>query len=136
LIFTVSFLLFHTGINAQNDTINKSKTKENYLKTDINVKKEYDEHGNLIRYDSSYSYYSSTINNDTILNDSILNEFKNHFNKRHLFFENQFFKDYLFQDSLFDSNPQMKDFIKEFRNKRYQMNDFFREMDSIKIIFF
>jgi len=29
-------------------------------------------------------------------------------------------------------NLQMKDFIKEFRNKRYQMDDFFREMDSIR----
>jgi len=132
LIFLVSLLLFNTEINAQNDTINNSKPKKNYPKTDINVKKEYDEHGNLIRYDSSYSYYYSNINNDTILNDSILSEFKNHFNKRHLFFEDQFFKDYFFQDSLFDLNLQMKDFIKEFRNKRYQMDDFFREMDSIR----
>ena len=51
-------------------------------KTDIKVNKEYDEKGNLIRYDSSYSYYYSNIENDSLLGDSIFSDFQNYFNKR------------------------------------------------------
>ena len=46
--------------------------KVNTPKTDIRVNKEYDENGNLIKYDSSYSYfYSNSKNNDGIRDSSL-----------------------------------------------------------------
>ncbi|MCB4234259.1 hypothetical protein LDL59_01710 [Kaistella anthropi] len=43
---------------------------------DIKVNKEYDENGNLIRYDSTYTYYYSNIEGDEIAADSIFNNFR------------------------------------------------------------
>ncbi len=62
-----------TGSNKL-DTINKIEPK-----TNIKVNKEYDENGNLIRYDSTYSYYYSNIEGDSLLRDSVFNKFRTFF---------------------------------------------------------
>jgi len=56
-----SFLgLISLGCHAQDKKTTEKET-ENKPKTSYQVHKEYDEHGNLIRLDSTYSYvYSST----------------------------------------------------------------------------
>lgn len=128
LFIIIPFYFISMGLYAQNESLKKI----NQPKTNIEVKREYDKNGNLIRYDSTYSYYYSNIENDSLFRDSLLNQFQNHFKKRHLFFEDQFYRDYFFSDSLFDFNSPMKDFFEEFRNKKYQMEDFFWEMDSIR----
>ena len=44
-------------------------------KTNIQVHKEYDENGNLIRLDSTYTYFYSNIKNDSILERDIYKKF-------------------------------------------------------------
>ena len=55
------------------DSISSNAPKEN-----IRVNKEFDKNGNVIKYDSAYSYYYSNIKNNPVVADSIFNKFRNH----------------------------------------------------------
>ena len=99
LAFAISIIL--NSCNGQkktdetemiNDTINP--------KTNIIVNKEYDDDGNLIRYDSTYSSYYSNIEADTILGDSLFNNFKDFFNQNYGFSNQPYFNNFFFEDSL------------------------------------
>jgi hypothetical protein len=68
--------------------------------TNIKVNKEYDKNGNIVRYDSTYSYYYSNIKNDTVKQDSIFNLFRNQFNQKYLFSNEPYFNNLFFEDSL------------------------------------
>lgn len=66
-------------LKAQPDSVSVTKPQ-----TNIKVNKEFDKDGNLIRYDSTYSYYYSGDGSDFIINDSILGDFKSYFSSGHL----------------------------------------------------
>jgi hypothetical protein len=115
----------------------KDNLTKNAPKTDIKVNKEYDEKGNLIRYDSTYSSYYSNILNDTVLEDSIFNKFKSQFNQKYLFSQKSYFNDFFFQDSLLKYDFYKNDFFSErFKNNMQRMDMLFLEMDSMKNYFF
>ncbi|MCF6268837.1 MAG: hypothetical protein L3J41_03930 [Melioribacteraceae bacterium] len=141
LLFTFMILLTFTACNGQN----KDKTTElvtdsiKYVqpKTNIVVNKEYDEDGNLIKYDSTYSYYYSNIEGDTTIGDSIFNDFKVKFNKRYIFSQDPFFDNIFFQDSLLQYDFYNNNFfIERFRKNQDRLNKLFFDMDSIKNDFF
>jgi hypothetical protein len=134
LILAVAVFLGFLNCNGQKYDTASGKTNPN---TDIKVNKEYDEQGNLIRYDSTYTYSYSNIGTDSLFSDSIFNSFRDHFNHRFLFSEDPFFKDFFFQDSVmkddfFDDNF----FMKRFKENMDQMDNLFEEMDSVKNDFF
>ncbi|KAA1246634.1 hypothetical protein [Aquimarina sp. RZ0] len=125
IIITVVFLITSvTNLPYAQNRNDKNKPDER-----IEVNKEYDEHGNLIRYDSIYSYSSTT---GTINRSHLDSIFKDFFPNQHSsFFGNSFELDesiftdsfmhidsiwkqrMLDQKSLFDhffeSKPQKKD---------------------------
>jgi len=137
VIFSVLFSLIIISCNGQKNENAINKAKENQPKTNIQVNKEYDESGNLIKYDSTYSYYYSNIENDIFLRDSIINQFKESFGTQYLFSRDPFFNDFFFRDSLLNSDFYTKDFfLNRFQNNTKQMNQLFMEMDSIKNLFF
>ncbi len=69
IIFLASFLVcFVTGMAQENDSIKPPDEK-------IKVNKEFDKDGNLIRYDSIYSYSSGNWNLDDKKMDSIMKRF-------------------------------------------------------------
>lgn len=103
----------------------------------IIVNKEYDDNGNLIRYDSTYSYYYSNVKENAELRDSIFNNFRNYFDQNYYFSNQPFFKDFFFQDSLLMYDFYKKDFFYDrFRNNMQWMDSLFREMDVFKNDFF
>lgn len=126
------------GCNGQTkQEIANAKTDSIKPKTDIRVNKEYDANGNLIRYDSSYSYYYSNIENDSLVGDSIFTNFQNYFNQRYRFSNKPFFDDYFFEDSLLHYDFYKEDFFSNrFRRNMQQMDQLFWEMDSLKNNFF
>lgn len=137
MFFSILFVLIFTGCRGQNAKPNESELLQNQPKTDIQVNKEYDENGNLIRYDSSYSYYYSNIQNEPVLGDSLLNEFKGYFNNNCFFSKDPFFNDLFFGDSLMNFDFYTKDFfLNRFRSNTNRFNSLFLEMDSIKNHFF
>lgn len=111
----VSFALYLIITNKgdlygnQSDTFSVRDTLKNQPKIDVKVNKKYDENGNLIQYDSSYSiiYFSpgTDINFFSGNSDSIMAHFRD-------FFDN----DKFFGDDLFDKKFHNFDFDNHFFN--------------------
>jgi hypothetical protein len=106
-------------------------------KIDIKVNRRFDEKGNMIGFDSTYTSYYSNISGDTAQMDSLMGSFDRYFRRDHSdFFHNQF--DPLF----FNDSTRYPDFFHDdFFMRRYELNDpFFRDMmhrmDSIKNNFY
>jgi len=137
-IVMVAVAVFMGYLNCNGQIVdNGAADGKNSPKTNIKVNKEYDKQGNLIRYDSTYSYSYSNMETDTIFNDSIFSSFRDHFNHRFLFSEDPFFKDFFFQDSVMKDDFFNDDFfMKRFRENINQMDNLFQEMDSVKNEFY
>jgi hypothetical protein len=104
-------------------------------KIDVKVNRKYDKNGNLIRYDSTYSYYyeSPGLKNGNIRSDSLFRQFKNSFqNSLHDSINNEmnsiFFNDSLFQYDFFNSDY----FSKRFQLNQKRFEEMFRDIDSLK----
>jgi hypothetical protein len=135
----LSFLV--GGCNGQKKQ-NEKETKQTAIadttvqpKTDIRVNKKYDDKGNLIQYDSSYSYfYSSPGFKNSINSDSLFSNFKIPLRNdyRSLLDENMnsiFFNDTLFKYDFYNSDY----FSKRFQLNMLRFENMFREMDSLKL---
>lgn len=110
--------LLSLSCNGQKDDVNKEKNDsvKNLVKEpngSWKVNKEFDEHGNLIRYDSIYSWSSGNqfSNLSAPQRDSLMQALKSRFFMDFSVFENQGFDDIFTEDSLF--------------SKRYFNNGFF-----------
>lgn len=140
----IAISLIFSGCNGQEikKDINKNNAdstliSENQPKEDIKVNKEYDKDGNLIRYDSTYTYYYSNIDGNKAAGDSIFNNFRSMFENRYPFSTKPYFDDLFFEDSLLHYDFYKKDFFHErFMQNMQRMDRMFWEMDSIKNKFF
>ena len=136
LALLLSLALFGCNGQTKNEKM-AIQTDTIQPKTDIRVNREYDKNGNLIRYDSTYSYYYSNIEGDTVLKDSIFSDFRDYFNGQYGFSEDPFFNDFFFEDSLLHYDFYKKDFFTDrFRRDMGSMDQLFQQMDSIKNVFF
>ena len=128
------------GCDAQQKESQRSEEQDTVAfepQTEIRVNKEYDDRGNLIRYDSVYSSYYSNIEGDTALHDSVFNQFMNKFNDRFPFSSEPFFNEMFFTDSLLHYDFFKDDFFQNrFERNLYHMDEYFRRMDSLKNYFF
>lgn len=130
LQFMTLFCLLFFNCSGQD----KQKTSRNEIKPDenITVNKAYDEFGNLIKYDSIYSYsYSS----GGKLNDSLKKQFQHHFNN-HSFFNDDFYSDFFKPDSLSGFFRSNDFFYNGFINQDEQIKNMMKRMDSIQRLFF
>ncbi len=100
----------------------------------VTVNKKYDEHGNVIEFDSTYTSYYSNIEGDTIQSDSLLSQFGMFFNQQYPSFHADAFSGMdsgtvagFFRDDFFEQSFLHQD------DKLMQM---MREMDSVKNEFF
>ncbi len=138
IFFVVMFAMIFSSCEAQKKE--KEKNSDNIKtapKTNIIVNKEYDDNGNLIKYDSTYTYYYSNIEGNPELKDSILNQFKNTFNDKYFFSDEPFFDNLFFNDSLLMYDFYKEDFFtKRFNDNMKMMEQLFMQMDSVKNQFF
>lgn len=138
IMFTVFVSLMLVSCNGQNK-LDKTTDKKDTIKPeiDINVHKEYDENGNLIRVDSTYTYFYSNIKNDSLLEKEIFDRFKlnfkGHFKPIDSLFMEDFYKDEPFNLDNFYTDEFFKDNFK-FHQKR--IDDIFKQMDSLKNSFY
>ena len=138
-ILFIAVTLIFSSCNGQDKQIKNDKLSavKNAPQEDIKVNKEYDKDGNLIRYDSTYTYFYTNIENDTIAEDSIFTNFKNLFDLQYPFSYKPYFNDLFFEDSLMKYDFYKKDFfIERFKQNIEQTEKMFQEMDSIKNHFF
>lgn len=128
-----------SSCNGQEKQIKNDKLSDvkNAPKEDIRVNKEYDKNGNLIKYDSTYTYFYSNIDKNQIKEDSIFNNFREMFDVNYPFSFKPYFNDLFFEDSLLKYDFYKKDFFYErFRHNMEQTEKMFQEMDSIKNKYF
>jgi hypothetical protein len=124
--------------DAQKDqaSVVQDSTK-NQPKVSIKVNKRYDDKGNLVGFDSTYSSFYSNVEGDTARMDSLMNSFDRYFNRNHSSFFDHQFNTLFFNDSL-----RYPDFFhNDFFMKRYELNhDYLKgmmhRMDSIKNRFY
>lgn len=102
------------GQNNKKETT--SKTAEKVPTGDWKVNKQYDDKGNLIQYDSIYSWSSSnTYNNlSEIEKDSIISNYKSKFLSSFSTFPKQMRMDSLFVDDFFNDDFFSSDFGEDF----------------------
>ncbi|OFX22001.1 MAG: hypothetical protein A2041_12300 [Bacteroidetes bacterium GWA2_31_9b] len=107
-------------------------------KVDVKVNKQYDENGNIIRYDSSYTYiYTYPDGRSEYLNmDSVYDQFKPYFFDRGFDMMQRPFNDFFELDS--NMNHQFFDedyFMKQFEQEMFRFDDLMHEMDSLRNLF-
>lgn len=124
-----------TGQTAKDD-----KTKRDSIykpKVNIQVNRHYDDKGNVIGFDSTYTSFYSNIEGDTTSMDSMMRGFDKYFDVQHPLFLQREFSPLFFTDSL-----RYPDFFhRDFFMKRYELNDpymrdMMQRMDSIKNRYF
>jgi hypothetical protein len=119
--------------------INQDNQKENNLRQIVKpkgkwkVNKKFDENGNLIQYDSiyTYSYSVNNLHNSNQDLDSIINKFKKNFQQDLSNPFNSMFFNMPEDDSFFDKDY----YLKNWKKNNFDMSKMMKEMDSIKNIF-
>ncbi|MFN3876220.1 MAG: hypothetical protein ACK4L7_09965 [Flavobacteriales bacterium] len=103
----------------------------------VRVNKEYDAHGNLIAFDSSYSIVRRSYGADPRALDSLFRDFRHFFRNQRPLLDDPGFNDLFFQDSLFRYDFFKDDFFRRRMelNRRY-MDRMMAEMDSLKNLWF
>lgn len=141
-LLIVLFVLTTLSCNAQ-EKEKKEQDKDQKLsspqpKEMWDVKKEYDEQGNLIRYDSIYVWKYSTKEGDSINRnlDSIMDNFRRYFEHTAPYTWENYFSYFPKDDSLF-----MKDFFAEdyylrnWKRQNLELEKFIRQIDSSRNLF-
>lgn len=127
-LLTATLILFagckeHSA--AQDKVADKSGNDTTFAKSrqdpkvSINVNRRYDNKGNLLGFDSTYSSYYSNVQGDTLMMDSLMNSFDSYFGGDHSLLLNRKFNHMFFNDS-----SRYPDFFhNDFFMKRYELND-------------
>ncbi|RKS45076.1 hypothetical protein BC962_2751 [Gillisia mitskevichiae] len=131
------FVLTTLSCNAQ-EKEKKEQNKDQKLSSaqpeeKWDVKKEYDEEGNLIRYDSVYSWKYSTIEGDSISQnlDSIMDNFRRYFEVKAPYKWENYFSYFPKNDSLFMNDFFADDyFLRNWRRQNLELEEFIRQIDS------
>jgi len=135
LLLAFCVLLFSS---CQSQSTEKKLEKNEAInpKTNIIVHKEYDDQGNLIRIDSSYSYVYSNIKNDSILEKQLFNNFKLKFNNHDAL--DSIFKNNFFNDKMLKMNDLYIDdfFEKHMKQQIKEMQKTMKKFDSLKNNFY
>lgn len=146
---TLGFLLIlslfvsscHEKTNGQNPEKNPRTSVDadslHQPKVNIKVNKHYDDKGNVVGFDSTYTSFYSNVRGDTANMDSLMSSFDRYFKSDHsMFFDRQF------NSIFFGDSTAYPDFFKDdFFLRRYERNDSYlrdmmNRMDSIKNHFY
>ena len=131
LIFIFSGLM---ACKSQESKTGKMDEQKNKPHEKFYVTKKYDEHGNLIEFDSTYTSYYANHKSDTIETDSIMRNFGVYFNQH---FSSIDPEDLMRSDSAFHRSFFSDDFFeKQFYKEHETMLKMIKEMDSVKNDYF
>lgn len=138
----IAFLIF-AAAGCSGQKTHQDKTKQQLAsadtldkpRVDVRVNRHYDDKGNLIRFDSTYSYFYSSpgMKRNSISSDSLIGNLKmpllNHYQGlMDPNMNNIFFNDSMFRYDFYDSDY----FSKRFHLNIPKFEELYREMDSIK----
>ncbi|HBF87088.1 MAG TPA: hypothetical protein DDX39_00490 [Bacteroidales bacterium] len=127
LVFVFSFAIINVCMSQS--SLDKNLPKNANPQTNVEVNKEYDENGNLTRYDSTYTYFYSSSGDETFMNDSVFIDFQKHFNQPFGFANEPFFNNRFFQDSIIEKNFNHDDcFESQIKQNMEMFNILYNEM--------
>jgi len=129
------FIFLSSVCNAQEKDVPivGQDTLANKPQTKIFVNKEYDQEGNLIKFDSTYSYFYSNTESDSLFGDSTFAIFRDDFFNLFPLKQRPFLNDLFFEDSLLSYDFFKDDFFtKRFQLNRERFDKLFEKMDSLK----
>jgi hypothetical protein len=138
IIALLGFVFMSFSIKSQNIEV-PDKSKNNEPDVQINVNRELDKDGNVVKYDSTYSWsWSSDGTQGNFFNDSINLKFFNQFDHNNLF-DDPFFSSFGFSnDSLANNNSANSNFdalqkqmIEMMQRQQQMMNEMFNQKPSI-----
>jgi hypothetical protein len=142
LVMMMFITLLATGCNGQQESGSVEKNVQKDNKKELNqpqvswdVKKETDENGNVIRYDSTYTWSYTNIDGDTMVvgADSLMRSFHSYFNENFPPIWNRSFAQPLWNDSLFYRDFYRDDYFhNRWQQDYFEMDKMFRRMDSLR----
>ncbi len=130
------------GCRAQDEPSRKDakameREDENKPKVDWKVNKQYDDKGNLVRYDSTYSWsYSGKWGAESPAADSIMNSFKKHFGQGFPSFFGHGFTDAWSDSSFYQGFMEPGYLLNRLDNSYSDMEEMMHTLDSIGNSFF
>ena len=128
--------MYDPSVPATSNGQSPAAPNRNEPQINYEVNKEYDENGNLIRYDSVYTYYYSNIDTVLMMQDSVFSDFNRFFQRQDLF-EQSFFDDFFRQDFYPENDFYSPDFfMQSFEKEQEMFFQLMKRMDSIKNRFF
>lgn len=145
LTMAILTVMYVTGCVAQSgdkkipNPDSKQSELQNTPKESWNVKKEKDENGNVTRYDSTYtwSYSSSSGDSVDVDVDSVLQSFDLYFNQQFPSLWGPRFMNPMHNDSALHPDFFRGDYFQnQWKKDMYDMNQLFRQMDSMRNKFF
>lgn len=150
LLFFTAITLFAFGCNAQGNNQSKNNADSKVgveaqtpgkKKPDVrwNVTKQYDENGNLIGYDSTYTYSYTNVEGDSVTldADSVMRSFHSYFDQNFPGIWNKQFDNGFPNDSMFYRDFLQHDFFSQQWNRDFlDMDKITQEMDSLRMEFF
>lgn len=144
LIITAFFLVIDITIGFSTNLIkpDSGKTKKSEddtlksnPKVDIRVNKEYDDNGNIIRYDSTYSYiYTYPDGSKETLNaDSLFKSFQPYFFDRSFEIMRDPFRDFFDKDTFYEKHFfEQNYFMQQFEREKFRFDEMIKKMDSLR----
>ena len=144
ILLVLAVLMFNCkGQTTKESTDHKQVTKTSDSKSNpevkVKVNKTYDDKGNIVRYDSVYSYvYKYPNGNVKEFNaDSVINEFRRNISENFSTqIDREFYNRIFPNDSLLSRDFNNNDFfVQQFRNESAQLERMMSELDSMKNVF-
>lgn len=133
----IALLLILVFVSCSGQNKKELNIEKNLPKTDVKVTKEYDKNGNLIRLDSTYTYYYSSNNKDTLFSNFHLKEFKNNFNTQFESLDSLFLKDYFLKEHFKINEFFNENFFEDnFKKNQKEIENIMKQMDSLRLHFY
>jgi hypothetical protein len=145
IVVALVIALVTLGCNAQDHSVKekakagKGENTKNQPKESWTVKKEMDENGNVIGYDSTYTWSYTNTEGDSVSvdADSVMQSFRSYFSEQMPSLWGQSFIDPFMNDSLQDHDFFAEDYFhKRWEKDIFDMDKMFRQMDSLRNQFF
>ncbi len=143
LILSIAFFILKTGKTSKAATSSevfkeRKDSIPNNPKVNIKVRKKFDDNGNLIGYDSTYSYeyVSHGGKAQKIEMDSLMKQFQPFFFQEGSTIMQDPFSDFFNNDSTQKDNFLDEHFFEnQFNHNNFDFQNMFRQMDSLRTIF-
>lgn len=129
-------MIFLGMLSCHSQDLKKNKELKEEIKPGekVVVNRKYDENGNLVEFDSTYTSYYSSFEGDTLSMDSIMKDFNAYYDH---YFSGMSSNPFMLTDSIFVPDFFHDDFFEQsFIRQDEELLRMMREMDSLKNEFF